>query len=124
MQSPSNIMLSDSSFIKLTSSLVKLSYEKYETSNNLTISTSSMDSLYPYILFTKILILIWDTLGLIVNGFGIDLMWHGIEINHAVYSLVLQDLVLCWLSSLLWCILNWVWWSSSGNSILQFVGAE
>ena len=124
MQSPSNIMLSDSSFIKLTSSLFKLSYEKYETSNNLTISTSSMDSLYPYILFTKILILIWDTLGLIVNGFGIDLMWHGIEINHAVYSLVLQDLVLCWLSSLLWCILNWVWWSSSGNSILQFVGAE
>ena len=75
---------------------------------------ASIDSLYPYMLCMKVLLLLWDTLGLIVNGLGIDLMWHGIEINHAVYSLVLQDIVLCWLSSFLWCMLNWIWWSTSG----------
>ena len=75
---------------------------------------ASIDGLYPYMLCMKVLLLLWDTLGLIVNGLGIDLMWHGIEINHAVYSLVLQDIVLCWLSSFLWCMLNWIWWSTSG----------
>ena len=75
---------------------------------------ASIDSLYPYMLCIKVLLLLWDTIGLIVNGLGIDLMWHGIEINHAVYSLVLQDIVLCWLSSFLWCMLNWIWWSTSG----------
>ena len=75
---------------------------------------TSIDSLYPYMLCMKVLLLLWDTVGLIVNGLGIDLMWHGIEINHAVYSLVLQDIVLCWLSSFLWCMLNWIWWSTSG----------
>ena len=82
--------------------------------NNITMESTAMDSLYPYLLFTKILLLLWDAIGLIVNGLGIDLMWHGIEINHAVYSLVLQDIVLCWLSSFLWLIMNWIWWSSTG----------
>ena len=87
---------------------------EYDRGINATLDTSQMDSMYPYILFTKIILLLWDVIGLVVNGLGIDLMWHGIEINHAVYSLVLQDIVLCWLSSLLWCSLNWIWWSTSG----------
>merc|ERR1711894_633684 len=93
--------------------------------NNITMESTAMDSLYPYLLFTKILLLLWDAIGLIVNGLGIDLMWHGIEINHAVYSLVLQDIVLCWLSSLLWCSLNWIWWSTSGilSIIIYFMAS-
>ena len=87
---------------------------EYDRGINATLDTSQMDSMYPYILFTKIILLLWDVIGLVINGLGIDLMWHGIEINHAVYSLVLQDIVLCWLSSLLWCSLNWIWWSTSG----------
>ena len=89
--------------------------------NNVTMESTAMDSLYPYLLITKILLLLWDAIGLVVNGLGIDLMWHGIEINHAVYSLVLQDIVLCWLSSFLWFILNWIWWSSAGKTIMKFI---
>ena len=66
----------------------------YEGINTVPENTFHTDSLYPYLLFTKILLLLWDTIGLVINGLGIDFMWHGIEINHAVYSLVLQDIVL------------------------------
>ena len=96
-----------------------MDYDTSKNLNNLTMDSFAMDSLYPYLLFTKILLLLLDTIGLVVNGLGIDLMWHGIEINHAVYSLVLQDIVLCWLSSFLWFVFNWIWWSSTGNSILK-----
>ena len=47
---------------------------------------------------------------IIFQGLGVDMLWHGVEINHAVYSLLLQDVVLCWASSLLWWIFNWWWW--------------
>lgn len=89
--------------------------------NNVTMESTAIDSLYPYLLITKIILLLWDAIGLVVNGLGIDLMWHGIEINHAVYSLVLQDIVLCWLSSFLWFILNWIWWSSAGKAIMMLI---
>ena len=92
-----------------------MDYDSNQNLNNLTMDSFTLDSLYPYLLFTKILLLLWDTIGLVVNGLGIDLMWHGIEINHAVYSLVLQDIVLCWLSSFLWFMLNWTWWSATGS---------
>lgn len=41
------------------------------------------------------------------------MLWHGVEINHVIYSLLLQDVVLCWASSLLWWIFNWWWWKRS-----------
>ena len=95
----------------------KMDYDTSHNLNNITMASFAMESLYPYLLFAKILLLVLDTIGLVVNGLGIDLMWSGIEINHAVYSLVLQDIVLCWLSSFLWFAFNWIWWSSTGKNI-------
>ena len=43
-----------------------------------------------YVIVTKLIFLIWDVSGLIINGLGIDLMWYGIEVNHVVYNLVFQ----------------------------------
>ena len=93
---------------------VGLNHNLNLTTTTVATSTAASDTLYPYIVFVKVVLFLWDLSGLVVNGFGIDLMWHGIEINHAVYSLLLQDIVLCWLSSAFWCILNWIWWSSAG----------
>ena len=93
----------------------KMDYDTSHNLNNITMASFAMESLYPYLLFAKILLLVLDTIGLVVNGLGIDLMWSGIEINHAVYSLVLQDIVLCWLSPFLWFAFNWIWWSSTGK---------
>ena len=73
-----------------------------------------MDNAYFYYMVTaKLALLIWDFAGLLINGLGIDLIWHGIEVNHAVYSLVFQDIVLCWCSSALWLAGNWLWWPTS-----------
>ena len=93
-----------------------MDYDTSHNLNNITMASFAMESLYPYLLFAKILLLVLDAIGLVVNGLGIDLMWSGIEINHAVYSLVLQDIVLCWLSSFLWFAFNWIWWSSTGKN--------
>ena len=43
-----------------------------------------------YVIVTKLIFLIWDVSGLIINGLGMDLMWYGIEVNHVVYNLVFQ----------------------------------
>ena len=101
--------------VEVNRNLNTITNMEFEAEDNFNSTEDKIDSLYPYMIFCmKVLLLLWDTIGLIVNGLGIDLMWHGIEINHAVYSLVLQDIVLCWLSSFLWCMLNWIWWSTSG----------
>ena len=39
----------------------------------------------------KTVLVIMDCIGLIMNMLGVDMLWHGVEINHAVYALLLQD---------------------------------
>ena len=43
------------------------------------------NSHFYYMLALKICFLLWDVSSLFFNGLGMDLMWHGIEVNHAVY---------------------------------------
>ena len=58
----------------------------------------------------KTALIIIDTIGLVVNGLGIDMLWHGVEVNHAVYSLLLQDVTLALFSSIMSLIVNWPLW--------------
>ena len=60
---------------------------------------------------------LWDIVGLVFNLFGIDFFWSGIEVNHAVYNLVFQDLVLCWGSVAIWTLTGWIWWTSPADQI-------
>ena len=47
----------------------------------------------------KLLLIIWDMAGLILNGLGVDFLWHRVAVNHAVYNVLLQDVVLACLTS-------------------------
>ena len=51
-----------------------------------------------------------DIFGLTFNGLGIDMIWHGVEVNHAVYFVILQDLCLAFLTTLASQIFNWFFW--------------
>ena len=50
------------------------------------------------------------SLGMIINALGIDMLWHGVEINHAVYALVLQDMILALLTTMMTLMFNWSFW--------------
>ena len=54
---------------------------------------------YKYFI-VKVLLIVWDFVSFVLNGFGIDLLWHRVEVNHAVYNVLLQDVVLACLTSL------------------------
>ena len=58
----------------------------------------------------KTVLVIMDCIGLIMNMLGVDMLWHGVEINHAVYALLLQDVVLALMTtsiSLIFCGSLW-----------------
>lgn len=59
----------------------------------------------------KTFLLTWDFIGLLINGLGIDMLWHGVEVNHAVYALILQDICLAWISTLISSCVNWLVWA-------------
>ena len=56
------------------------------------------DSDFMYLVIKTSLVL-WDLVGFVLNGLGIDLLWHRVEVNHAVYNVLLQDVVLACLTS-------------------------
>ena len=58
----------------------------------------------------KASIIFLDIFGLTFNGLGIDMIWHGVEVNHAVYFVILQDLCLAFLTTLASQIFNWFFW--------------
>ena len=58
----------------------------------------------------KTALIIIDSVGLVFNALGIDMLWHGVEVNHAVYSLLLQDVTLALFSSMMSLIINWPLW--------------
>ena len=58
----------------------------------------------------KASIIFLDIFGLTFNGLGIDMIWHGVEINHAVYFVILQDLCLAFVTTLASQIFNWFFW--------------
>ena len=66
--------------------------------------------LYKYLVL-KVFFLIWDVVGAFLNGLGIDLLWHRVEINHAVYSIVLHDIILALVSSVVTLVINTFFWS-------------
>ena len=58
----------------------------------------------------KTVLVVMDCIGLIMNTLGVDMLWHGVEINHAVYALLLQDVVLALITtsiSLIFCGSLW-----------------
>ena len=49
----------------------------------------------------KLMLIIWDMVGMVLNGLGVDFLWHRVAVNHAVYNVLLQDVVLaCFTSGL------------------------
>ena len=58
----------------------------------------------------KASIIFLDIFGLTFNGLGIDMIWHGVEVNHAVYFVILQDLCLAFVTTLASQIFNWFFW--------------
>lgn len=70
----------------------------------------------------KTFLLTWDFIGLMVNGLGIDMLWHGVEVNHAVYCLILQDICLAWVTTLVSQLFNWIFWTDD-SSWFKFHGA-
>ena len=69
------------------------------------------DNFYTYLVL-KVFFLLWDGLGVLLNGLGIDLLWHRVEINHAVYSIVLHDIALAFVSSVVYFVINAFFWSN------------
>lgn len=73
-------------------------------------STGEPVSYYSNYFWLKIFLLFFDLLGLLVNGLGIDMLWHGVEINHAVYFVILQDVCLAFGSAILTQLCHWFFW--------------
>ena len=42
----------------------------------------------------RVALIVLDSFGFVINTLGVDMLWHGVEVNHAVYALLLQDVVL------------------------------
>lgn len=105
------MMESPSSPIVVGPSLPDMATES-SSAASLSTSTSPQTDLgsTSYFVWWKVLLLLWDLTGLITNGLGVDMLWHGVEVNHAVYALVLQDIGLCWASSLASWIFTWLFW--------------
>ena len=62
-------------------------------------------------LWWKLALILWDLAGFLVNGLGIDMLWHGVEVNHAVYYVILQDICIAFITAVLSETLNWIFWS-------------
>lgn len=76
--------------------------------NNVTTSVVNDEMSY---FWWKLFLLLWDLLGLVVNGLGIDMLWHGVEVNHAVYFVILQDICLAFSTTMASELFNWILWS-------------
>ncbi len=90
-----------------------LVYENFEQDlNNETLShlNEANSTYYTDYFWWKVILLVWDLIGLFINGLGIDMLWHGVEVNHAVYFVILQDICLAFGSALITETLNWFFW--------------
>ena len=76
------------------------------------LNNSMMVDEHNYFWWKAVLVLL-DVFGLTFNGLGIDMIWHGVEINHAVYFVILQDLCLAFLTTLVSQIFNWFFWNDN-----------
>ena len=95
----------------------------FEQDTNLTLASHNVTSDTPVDFFWwKTFLLTWDFIGIMINGLGIDMLWHGVEVNHAVYCLILQDICLAWVTTLVSQLFNWIFWSDD-LSWFKFHGA-
>jgi len=60
----------------------------------------------------KAILVILDIFGLTFSGLGIDMIWHGVEVNHAVYFVILQDVCLAFITTLVSQIFSWFFWNN------------
>ena len=61
----------------------------------------------------KAILVILDIFGLTFSGLGIDMIWHGVEVNHAVYLVILQDVCLAFITTLVSQIFSWFFWNNN-----------
>ena len=58
----------------------------------------------------RVALIVLDSFGFVINTLGVDMLWHGVEVNHAVYALLLQDVVLAAFTTFLSLMFNWIYW--------------
>ena len=84
------------------------SYQTVQNIHNGTVHPMMVEESHYF--WWKASIIFLDIFGLTFNGLGIDMIWHGVEINHAVYFVILQDLCLAFVTTLVSQIFNWFFW--------------
>ena len=76
-------------------------------------NTTYEDTTHLNYIAVKLLLIVWDLAGLILNGLGVDFLWHRVAVNHAVYNVLLQDVVLACLTSGLSMGITTTFWSAN-----------
>lgn len=84
----------------------------YNDDQNGTLTNETSSFIFSDYFWLKTTLLTWDFIGVLINGLGIDMLWHGVEINHAVYFVILQDMSIAFGSSVITEALNWLFWTN------------